>query len=292
MIKFSTLTLGAVSLMALASACNVQVADSEELDVTGTSEEAACGNDGATNSAFAAMAADAALDMQRWLPDRDFVFNYTTGILGLSQWAYPKCPNRQCKRIEARLMYQQDHMAGTIVAGEALNPGVLRSRMWANWDAQMTCINRPDNNSGDNCPWQQHQLQFLGTSQGNCGLDYNFRAWVGNTTPAFTTPLAYPAQLKNMLIWAGHPSNPHLDFFAAGQDVRIDPPDEGGAGSTGSGAGSCQLLTQYSSGACQSVISSASNTRTIGACCKCGVNGVNKAWRWKPNTNYKFYECY
>jgi hypothetical protein len=293
--KLSTLTIAALGLMAFASGCAVDTADVAQEEL-GTSQEAVCSNESATNSIMAGMATDAALDMGRWLPDRDMLLvnvpwnDLNTLPLQLSQHAWPKCPNRNCARIFARLQLQDWDMQGMIVGGEQLNVDVLRNRLIANWDAQMTCINRPDNNAGDNCPWQQHDLRFEFTSDGACGKDYTFTAFVGNTTPRYSQNLAYPAQLKNMLIWAGYPNNPFLNFQSAGQIVKIDPPVEPPPPS-GGGSGSCEQLVQYSSGACQTVLSATSNVRTIGACCKCGT-GANMSWQWKAGVPAgTWYQC-
>jgi hypothetical protein len=121
--------------------------------------------------------------------------------------------------------------------GARLDVGVLRSRMQSNFGAQNTCNTRPDNHRGDDCPVEAHDLKFVGTSVGSCGLDFKFHAFKEGTT----TKLDYPAQLKNQLLFAGGSSNPFLAFTVVGDDITVDPTGGLVEGDT-TASGSCSAV--------------------------------------------------
>jgi hypothetical protein len=292
--KITTLALGALGLVSLASACNVEVGETPEQ--TGNTQESACDNSQATNAVMATMAVGAANNMRRWLPQRDMMIVIPDATkpwdrrIALSQYAYPRCTsdNRQCKVMNQLLSLQADDAAGMQFGGAALDPGSLRSRLIAAWDAQMTCINRPDNHTGDDCPVEYHDLTFsYKQPNSTCfgGFDYWYHASKQNSNPP--QMLSYPAQLKNMLIWAGYPNNPYLAFDTQGDDVKIDPV-EGGTGSSGSGSGSCMVAANPVT--VNGVLKCDSNndpTIVSGACCTCG--GQNRTWQPAPKAG--FFAC-
>jgi hypothetical protein len=289
--KITTLTLGAMSLMALAAGCTVEAVEAPGEEIATNEEALVCSNEQAVNSVLASMATAAAQDMRRWLPDRDLYMS--NGELKMTSYATGRCPLnssgvKECKRMKAALALQDWDMHGMIIAGQALDVGVLRSRVATQFQRQMDCINRPDNNAADNCPAEYHDLTFTSSVAGACGKDYWFHASKQNSNPPVNLQL--PAQLKNMLIWAGYPENPYLAFDSVGDDVKIDPPVEGDP-TAGSGSGSCEQLVQYSSGACGAVLNATNNTRTIGSCCKCGT-GPNMTWQWKAGVPVgTWYHC-
>jgi hypothetical protein len=287
--KIATLTLGALSLVALASGCSMETMEAppEEL---GTNEEAlVCSNDQATFAIMASLATAMAKETRRWLPGRDLQWNYTTWKLELSQWGRARCPIvgydsagkaiKNCETVKELLALQDDAAQGTQLGGQPLDTGVLRNRLYSYWDRQMVCINRPDNGFGDDCPAERHDLVFSyeTTSSGTCagGKDYWYHAYYGDTMTNLSATDA--AQLKNQLIWAGGTDNPFLAFDNVGGNVKVDPVD-GTTGGSGSGSGSCEVATGYnpSTGKCDAT----NITKVVGSCCSCG--GVNKTWQPKP----------
>lgn len=292
--KFTTLTLGALSLVALASGCSVDTATTEEV---GTNQEAAiCSNDQATFAVMASFAVGMAKDTRRWLPMRDLQWNNSTGKLEMSTAGKDRCwvPGdpvdssgkkiKNCKAMNTLLRLQDDSSSGMQFAGASLSPGVLRSRLYAYWQRQVTCSTAPDNGAGDNCPWERHDLVFSGTATGanTCtgGLDYWYHAYYGDTTTNLSSSDA--AQLKNQLIWAGGTvingvsENPFLAFDSVGGNVKIDPV-EGTTGGSGSGSGSCEVAANpvwvNNAYRCDNT----NVTKTIGSCCSCG--GQNRTWK-------------
>jgi hypothetical protein len=321
--KTITLTFGALSL-AFAAGCNVDVAETPEAEEIGSNTEAVyCSNDQATAAIQAGMAVAAANEMRRWNPRRDLEcsgwnvgVDYITGTtagtppdglvdypgkcirgpntedgysqfrVGLSPKAWPRCPNRNCRNMYALLRLQDDSANGMVFGGQALSPGVLRSRLEADWGAQFTCINRPDNGQGDNCPIEDHDLvfQYKATSSATCdnGFDYWYKAWKMGTT---NVPLTKPAQLRNLLLWAGHGHNQFLQFYGSGADVKIDPTGGTAEGSSTT-SGSCTVVSYNASvNRCGAVYSA---TNLTGACCQC--NGVNKVFAPKSGM-VDYYVC-
>lgn len=189
-------TLGIAALGLIGSACSVDMGQPQE--EVGTSGEAvACNNDQATASIMAGMAVAAAIEMKRWLPQRDLECegsSYNNNVppvdvtgqgglpdgladypgrcikppnrddgydqfrVGVSPKGDAKCPNHTCRNVRALLKLQRDASNGMIFGGQPVSPGVLRSRMEAAWGEQFTCINRPDNHMADNCPVEAHEL--------------------------------------------------------------------------------------------------------------------------------------
>jgi hypothetical protein len=172
--KISTLVTGALGLVALASACSVETAAPAPEGTASTEEGLVCSNAQAVNVVMAGLATSAALEMRRWLPERDFVFE--NGELKLSQWAPPRCPNRICKLTQNFLNLQKWEAHGMIIEGQALDVGVLRSRIATYWNRQMVCNSRPDNGFGDNCPVEYHDMVFTSRAPGSCDTDYWFHA--------------------------------------------------------------------------------------------------------------------
>lgn len=267
--KTTTFVLTAVGLMALASACSVDATLSEELITSG--EEAACANPQATNAVMAGMAVAAARELKRWQPGRDLVWNWSSGMLELTSHGRSRCGG-SCPNLQGLLDMQKSTAQGTLIGGSALDVGTLRSRLQALFDRQMVCNNRPDNHKADDCPVESHDLAFSSMTPGECDTDVWFHAYKAGTT----SPLQYPAQLKNQLLWAGYPDNPYLAFDVQGDDVKIDPTaglNEGGTTVTPD----CQIAcTKYS-------------TRSlVGQCCSC--NGWSKKFI-RSSFSYNYYVC-
>jgi hypothetical protein len=311
--KFTTLTLGALSLVALASACNADVGDAQE--ELGTSEEAvtACTNDQATFAVMASMAAAAAKDMKRWLPGRDLQWNSSTWKLELSQYGRARCPVvgydsagapiKECKAFNCWLSLQNDTAQGMQFGGQALDVGVLRNRMYSYWQRQTTCLSRPDNGFGDDCPAERHDLVMSGTVPSNTcagGVDIWYHAYYGDTTMNLSATDA--AQLKNQLLWAGGTDNPFLAFDSSAGNVKLDPFDAppGGGSGTGGTSGSASALAApnpvwktvggVTAWYCDAVTPTSMGYESVNTDVACTCNGINRLWKPKPLSN-GFFVC-
>jgi hypothetical protein len=270
MTNIKTAILGALGLLALASACSVETAALSEEEIA-SDEAAACYNPQATNAVMAGMAVAAAKELKRWLPARDLTWNWSSGMLELTSHGRSRCGG-SCPNLQALLDLQKWSAQGTMIGGSTLEVNSLRSRLHSLFDRQMVCNNRPDNHKGDDCPVEYHDLKFSSKTPGACDTDFWFHAYKMGTT----SPLQYPAQLKNQLLWAGYPENPYLAFTVRGDDVKVDPTAgliDGDMTVTGSCSAAC---TKYSGGS------------LIGQCCSC--NGMNKTFS-RSAFSYNYYQC-
>ena len=175
---------------------------------------------------MAALATATARETGRQLPTRDFQWNYTTNKLELSYYGKKRCADGKCFNVQELLNMQNSAADGLVIfpGGDKLNTAILSQRLKATWDRQVTCNNRPDNHTGDDCPVEMHQLTLIKTASGACDHMFTFKA----TATDGVTPLTEPGQLKNQLIWAGYntvasSSNPYLAFQSTASTVSIDP---------------------------------------------------------------------
>ena len=314
--KTTSTILTALGLMALASGCAVEGMEGPSEEVGTTEQGIMCNNELATDSVLAGMAVAAAKEMRRWLPGRDFECQSNNGWEigsdylpsgapdGLADtpgkcirwgsrwqmWTSPKgrarCPNSNCRNMHALLRLQEDNAAGMIFGGQPLDPGLLRTKLYSYWDRQFVCINRPDNGRGDDCPVELHDLAFSYKTQSSVTCDGGYDFWFHAYKMGTTTNLgaADAAQLKNMLLWAGHPNNAFLAFDTQGDDVKIDPVG-GTADGSSTTSGSCTVVSYNASlNRCGSVYSA---TPLTGQCCTC--NGVNKTFA--PAAQIDYYKC-
>ena len=252
--KKSSIVLGAVGLVAIASACSVEMGEPQEFSQE-ESQAAMCLNESATNIVLAGIATSTAMEMKRWLPERDFVFS--NGVLSISSWGNARCPRylangtittdtsvpKDCRYTKRWLALQSDAASGMVIEGTPLDAGVLRSRIAAFWDRQMVCNSRPDNGQADNCPVEYHDLAFSYKTNGACADDWWFHAYKMGTTTNLAA--ADAAQLKNKLLWVGYLDNPYLAFGSnyAG-DVKIDPGGNTQGGGSGSGSAPVYFVPQ------------------------------------------------
>jgi hypothetical protein len=252
-----TLILGSLGLIALASACSVDVADpAPETNVGTTEESVSCGNEEGVASVMAALAVSSADEMGRWLPLRDFEAYAPDASkpwdrrIRLSVNAAPRCngrdrffmrPEKGCAATKSLLSMQDDVSQGLIVGGQPLHVPTLRDRMISYWDRQKTCID------GGQCPVEYHDLSPSAVTPSSCGSDHWYHAFKMGTQTYPGGPgtnLTYPQQLRNMLIWAGYPENQYLAFYANGLDTKIDPGsgmDEGDNVTSGSCTVGCTM---------------------------------------------------
>src|SRR5687768_2408584 len=95
--RFGTILTKTICLGALGVAC--EGADFEEVptfeeelgDEIGSLEQPLCENIGGTNAVMTGLAVAAGRELGRWLPERDFQWNSSTGRLELSINAEPRC---------------------------------------------------------------------------------------------------------------------------------------------------------------------------------------------------------
>jgi hypothetical protein len=244
--KKLTLTLTALGLTALASACTMEAAVEEgQLDV-GTSEEAlVCTNHQAVHSVMAALASAAMVELGRWAPEvtdgvttkaGDFKFNSSTYEIELTAQGNARCAAwpygapKNCRSFKANLeLFKWDHH-GVVIGGAKLDVGVLKSRMASAFERQKTCMFRPNNGFNDDCPVEKHDLKFLSASNpaSSCASVVKADAYKQDTVgaPFGNGFLTKPKQLANMLVWAGWGPgeyNPWIAFDSVGDTVSIDP---------------------------------------------------------------------
>lgn len=245
-----------------------------------------CSNVDGTNSVMAALAVATAQELKRWQPSTDFtIFGFNGPYSGTSGWSETspgaqqaikltstgkaRCSDGKCAKVQALLdlQYDQANNKVKLPGNVVLNPAALRSRLVAKLGEQNTCDSRPANGGSGNCPVETHALSFQYSSPGACDTNFYFQA-----TKPDGTALAYPAQLKNKLLWVDV-TNPYVAFQSNGSLVSIDP-TYGLNEDPGTVAGSCTA-------ACTKI----STTSVLGQCCTC--NGVNKTFArssWNANT--------
>jgi hypothetical protein len=122
-----------------------------------------------------------------------------------------------------------------------LSSVALASRLVAKFRDQQACEKQPSNGGTTNCPAEQHQLIFQRSEKGGCDTNYYFVA-----KKLDGSPLQYPAQLKNKLLWADR-VNPYINFQSVGEVVSIDPTyglDDLGTTSTGTCDSACVKISR------------------------------------------------
>jgi len=248
---------------------------------TGSEALMSCTNPDGTNSVMAAFAVAVAQELGRWNASKDFIQNNTSGqsegSFGSQQAiklasgsdangpiGKSRCADGKCAKVQALLDMQYDqannkvYVQGSGSTKVLLNPGALRSRMFAKWGEQKTCDAAPVDGNNNNCTREQNVLKYVSSAAGGCDTNFTFSA-KGTTGAA----LKYPNQLKNELKFADSAANPYINFTNLGNgNVSIDPTyglDDDGTTSTGSCHGACTKI---------------SVTSLAGSCCSCG--GVQK----------------
>jgi hypothetical protein len=288
---FSELHVGAWTLAALACGCGLETMDVPPHELQTNQPALVCSNDQATFAILATMAKAAANDMRRWLPELDMQWNYTTWKLELSETGKARCPFnssgvKECKEMNSLLSLQDDAAQGLQFGGQPLDVGVLRNRLFSYWGRQKTCLDRPDNGSGDDCPAERHDLVFSHSVVSNTtcvgGRDYWYHAYYGDTITNLTP--ADAAQLKNQLIWAGGTDNPFLAFEQVDGNVKVDPID-GTTGGGGSQSPICTVASGYNpaTGNCDAT----DVPQTHGSCCTCN----SQHWTWQPSFFAGYWVC-
>jgi hypothetical protein len=281
MIKFSHLILAAAAMAPLAGC----MAESQDVATEGAADEsaAACANPDGTNAMIASLAVAIGSELHRWQVTKDFYkfrgYNYQE-MLGLTSTGLAQCSNG-CRNVKALLSFQDSRTDQTLEfsGGVKLSAWTYASRLTAGFGNQQTCDSRPDNHAYDNCPAEAHKLTLTSLVKGGCDTMATFNA----TTPA-GTPLMYPAQLHNKLLWAENGGfgagqlNPYIQFSSTAATVSIDP------------IGNVIPPTPAppAPGSCWDGCSMYSETNVTGQCCVC--NGVTKAWKLDA-LNPDTYKC-
>lgn len=238
---------------------------------TGSSGGSSCANQEGTASTMAAIAVSAAMELRRWQPTKDFAIGRIgwDEALVLTSAAKARCADRVCANTQALLDFQKNEADGMVVfpGDTKLNSPALRSRLVAKFRDQLSCESQPSNGGTTNCPVEDHTLTFQRSEKGGCDTNYFFVAKRPDGKP-----LAYPAQLKNKLVWADR-TNPYIGFQNVGEVVSIDPTyGLNEAGST-------------SSGSCTAACVKVSKANIAGQCCSCG--GATKKYAraaWNAST--------
>jgi hypothetical protein len=143
-----------------------------------------------------------------------------------------------------------------------LDSGALRSRLVAKFRDQIACEMQPSNGGTTNCPVEEHTLTFQRSEKGGCDTNFFFVAKKPDGTP-----LSYPGQLKNKLLWVDR-VNPYVGFQNVGEVVSIDPTF--GLNERGS----------VSNGSCMAACVKVGLTDVSNACCICG--GVTRTFKRSP----------
>ena len=263
--RFSKLVGKSIGVGVLAMACaggefesDLGGTELDEVDEIGSLEQPLCENKGGTNAVMTALAVAAGQEMKRWLPERDFQWNSSTGMLELSVNAAPRCPNRVCRNTQALLDMQKPTAHGkvTFPGGIVLDSNLLKSQLKSNWNTQMSC------NSSGSCNAPNHDLRYTHVESGSCDKKYFFDPLVmGSSTWLSATEAD---KLKNKLKFLGYPGNKMLNFYIRNGQVSVDPTYGLNAGTTMT-AGSCDIAaTKFSS------------SDLTGRCCS--VNGASKKY--------------
>lgn len=217
-----------------------------------------------------AIAVAAGREMGRWLPERDFQWNDSTGMLELSPHAYPRCPNRQCTNTQALLDMQKPAAHGkvTFPGNIKLDSNLLKSKLKSSWKAQKSC------NDAGKCNAPNHDLRFLYSEKGSCDRKFFFNPLKMGTSTRLSQSDA--DKLKNKLRFLGYPENKMLNFYIRNGEVSVDPTYGLNDGAS-SKVGSCDA-------ACTKVTSS----NVSGKCCSC--NGSTKKFA-RSAFNANVYLC-
>jgi hypothetical protein len=220
---------------------------------------------------MAALAVATATELKRWQPTTDFAIGRSgnSEILVLTAAGKARCADRICANTQALLDFQKPEADGKIIfpGNVKLSSVALSSRLVAKFRDQQGCEKQPSNGGTTNCPAEQHQLIFQSARKGGCDTNYYFVAKKPDGTP-----LQYPAQLKNKLLWADR-VNPYIQFQNVGEVVSLDPTyglDDVGSTTTGACTAACAKIGVQN---------------VAGNCCSC--LGVTKAFRkavWNPYT--------
>jgi hypothetical protein len=238
---------------------------------TSGSTSGTCSNHEGTASTMAAIAVSAAMELGRWQPTKDFAIGKvgTDEVLVLSATGKARCTDG-CANTQALLDFQKNEANGKVVfPGNVLLSSVaLRSRLVAKFRDQIACEMQPSNGGTTNCPVEDHTLTFQRSEKGGCDTNYFFVARKPNGSP-----LQYPGQLKNKLLWADR-TNPYIGFQSVGEVVSIDPTF--GLNERGS----------VTTGACLQACVKVGLADVAGDCCSC--NGVTRTFKRAPWSGFTY----
>jgi hypothetical protein len=274
--KRSMMIMGLVSASCWLSGCAGADFDPSESELEsvepeiGTLEQPLCENKGGTNAVMTAIAVAAGREMGRWLPERDFQWNSSTRRLELSQYAYPRCPDRQCKNTQALLDMQKPEAHGkvTFPGNIKLDSNLLRQLLESNWKAQMSC------NAAGQCSAPDHDLKFLYSEKGSCDRKFFFNPLRMGTTTRLG--LSDADRLKNKLKFVGYPTNKMLNFYIRDGEVSVDP-------TYGLNAGASSTV-----GSCDAACTKFTTSDVTGKCCSC--NGSTRKYS-RSLFNTSVYLC-
>jgi hypothetical protein len=234
----------------------------EELgDEIGSLEQPLCENKGGTNAVMTAIAVAAGKELGRWLPERDFRWNSSTGMLELSEHAAPRCrgvsPTGTCVNTQALLDMQKPAAHGkvTFPGGIVLDSNLLKQKLKDGWNSQMSC--------GSTCTSvPTHDLRYSHVENGSCDKKFFFDPFYMGTSNRMST--TDQDRLKNKLRFVGYPSNKMLNFYLRNGQVSVDPTYGLNEGTT------------VTAGSCDTAFTKFSTSDISGRCCN--PNGVVKKY--------------
>jgi hypothetical protein len=264
--KVIGLMVTALGALVMGSACTAEMQAAEE--EVATDETALCSNSGGVNSVMTALAVAAGKEMRRWLPMRDFRWNYSTNRLELSEHAPPRCADRYCKNTRA-VLAMQDAPANTVrfPGNIYLDPVALRNALRNNWNEQVACSN---NNS---CPQEAYDLQYTNWEWGSCDVKYFFNVYHQGSSTRITDSGRLNGLADN-LVFLGYPENRMLNFYIRNGQVSVDPTgglNDGGTAMSGSCTVACSKFSAWD---------------VSGQCCSC--NGSARRYRRSPFSSYMY----
>ena len=269
--RFGAIVTKVICLGALGVACegadyeDVPMYEEESVDEIGSIEQPLCENTGGTNAVMTAIAVAAGRELGRWLPERDFQWNSSTGRLELSVNAEPRCrtmsPTASCTNLRALLDLQKPEASGkvTFPGNIVLDSALLRTKLKDGWNAHLSC--------GTTCSSVPTvDLRYHHVESGSCDKKFFFDPFYMGTTNRMSA--TDQDRLKNKLKFVGYPSNKMLNFYLRDGRVSVDPTYGLNEGVTET-AGSCDIAaTKFSS------------VDITGKCCS--VSGATKKYTRSP----------
>jgi hypothetical protein len=225
-------------------------------------EQPLCENKGGTNAVMTAIAVAAGKELGRWLPERDFQWNSSTGMLELSQHAAPRCrtmsPTQSCTNLLALLAMQRPEAHGkvTFPGNIKLDSNLLKQKLRDGWNSQMSC------NSSGACNAPTVDLRFHHVENGSCDKKFFFDPYYMGTTNRMSN--ADQDKQKNKLKFVGYPGNKMLNFYLRDGRISVDPTYGLNEGAT------------VTAGSCDTAATKFSTSDLTGRCCN--PNGVVKKY--------------